>query len=292
MTKPTATEAMPPPLASLCILIVEDTPDEHRLLPRYLGDAGARVLMAVQGSEALRLAQLMRPDVVLLDVQLPPPNGFAICRELQKHPETFNIPVLFISGVVEEQAMLDCFASGGRDFIAKPFTEAALIARVGLHADLGRRLNTVQKDTGTPRWLTIVLQRLQSSLAEPPELEELALEAGTTVHRLKEAFRTLLRTTPAAFIREARLKEAAWQMNESSKSVAEVGESLGYSSPANFATAFKERFGIPPLQYRLGRHSVALATVTTGWDGDDRRSASSATANFTSKQSQDPVSHA
>lgn len=292
MTYSTATEALPPPLATLCILIVEDMPDEIQLLARFLGDAGARVLMAVQGSEALRLAQLMRPDVVLLDIQLPPPNGFAVCRELQKHPETTNIPVLFVSGLQEEQVMLDSFVAGGRDFISKPFTEAGLVARVALHADLGRRLNAVQKDTGTPRWLTIVLQRLQASLAEPPELEELADEAGTTVHRLKEAFRTLLHTTPAAFVREARLKEAAWQMNETSKSVAEVGESLGYSSPANFATAFKDRFGISPLQYRLGRHVVARATVAPGWDGGERRRPVAAAANFKVKQALAPVEQA
>ncbi|MEI8168456.1 MAG: response regulator [Rhodoferax sp.] len=264
MTYSIATEALPPPLANLCVLIVEDMPDELRMLARFLGDAGARVLMAVQGGEAMRLAQLMRPDVVLLDVQLPPPNGFAVCRELQDHPETLNIPVLFVSGMLEEEAKLEGFAAGGRDFITKPFTEAELVARVALHANLGRRLGSVHKESTTPRWLTVVLQRLQASLAETPDLEKLALEAGTTVHRLKDAFRTQMHTTPAAFVRESRLKEAAWQMSETSKSVADVGAALGYSSPANFATAFRERFGISPLQYRLGRHTFSEQPIGLG----------------------------
>lgn len=76
MTSPPAVPQTPAlPLASLCVLVVEDMPDELRMLARFLGDAGARVLMAVQGDEALRLAKLMRPDVVLLDVRLPPPDG-------------------------------------------------------------------------------------------------------------------------------------------------------------------------------------------------------------------------
>lgn len=253
MTLSNATEA--PSLANLCVLVVEDMPDELRMLARFLGDAGARVLTAVQGSEALRLAQLMHPDVVLLDVQLPPPNGFTVCRALQADAATAHIPVLFVSGMLEEQARLDGFAAGGRDFIPKPFTAAELVARVFLHANLGRRLNTARTDGGAPRWLTLVVQRLQESLCEPPDIEQLAKEAGTTVHRLKEAFRLQLHTTPAAFVRENRLKEAAWQMNETAKSVAEVGAALGYSSPANFATAFRERYGLSPLQYRLGRHS-------------------------------------
>ena len=259
MNQLTATEARPPPLANLCILIVEDMPDELRMLARFIGDAGARVLMAVQGIEALRLAQLMRPDVVLLDVQLPPPNGFAVCRALQEHPDTSNIPVLFVSGMMEESAKLEGFAAGGRDFINKPFTAAELVARVSLHATLARRLNDSRKEVATPRWLTLVLQRLQASLAAPLDLELLAKEAGTTPHRLKEAFRIQLHTTPSAFIRESRLKEAAWLMNESSRSVAEVGAALGYSSPANFATAFRERYGVSPLQYRLGRHGAEEA---------------------------------
>jgi DNA-binding response OmpR family regulator len=256
MTNSIATEALTLPLANLCILVVEDMPDELRMLARFLGDAGARVLMAVQGSEALRLTQLMRPDVVLLDVQLPPPNGFEVCRTLQEHPETNNIPVLFVSGMLNEQAKLEGFSAGGRDFIVKPFTAAELVARVSLHAELARRMSAAHPDSSTPRWLTLVLQRLQASLADPPDLEQLAKESGTTVHRLKEAFRSQLHTTPAAFVRETRLKEAAWQMNETSRSVAEVGTALGYSSPANFATAFRERYGVSPLQYRLGRSAV------------------------------------
>lgn len=255
MNQPTATEALPPPLANLCVLVAEDIPDELRNLARILENTGARVLTAVSGGEVLRLAQFMRPDVVLLDVALPPPNGFSVCRALQQHPDASHIPVLFVSSMLDEIPMLEGFAAGGRDFITKPFTAAELVARVALHADLGRRLAAGQRDAGTPRWLSVVLQRLRASLAQPPDLAQLAKESGTSVHRLKEAFRQQLHITPAAFIRETRLIEAAWQMNETSKSVAEVGTALGYSSPANFATAFRERFGISPLQYRLGRAS-------------------------------------
>jgi DNA-binding response OmpR family regulator len=261
MTLSFAMEALPPPLANLCVLVAEGIPDELRYLARILENVGARVMTAEKGGEALRLAQLIRPDVVLLDVQRLQPNGFTVCRALQQHPETSHIPVLFVSGMLDEQPMLEGFASGGRDFITKPFTAAELVARVALHADLGRRLNAAQREAGTPRWLTVVLQRLQASLAQPPDLELLAKEAGTTVHRLKEAFRLQLRTTPAAFVRETRLIEAAWQMNETSKSVAEVGAALGYSSPANFATAFRERFGTSPLQYRLGRTTAAQSVA-------------------------------
>ena len=263
LTAPTGLQTTcPRPLEGLCVLVVEDMPDELRLLARCLVEAGARVLMAVEGVEALRLAKLMRPDVVVLDVQLPPPDGFAVCRALGQQPESSGIPVLLTSGLTEVQAKLTGFAAGARDFLTKPFTEAELVARVALHADLGRRLRANQPDAGTPRWLDTVLQRLQSTLADPPTLETLAQDAGTTPHRLQEAFRTHLQTTPAAFVREARLREAARQLRDSATTIAEVGAALGYPSPANFATAFRERFGVSPRQHRQGRHALSPTEET------------------------------
>lgn len=245
------TQATPArPLGGLCVLVVEDMPDELRLLARILVDAGARVLMAVEGAEALRLATFMRPDLIVLDVQLPPPDGIAVCRALGAHAESCNIPVLLTSGLLDVQTRLDGFSAGARDFICKPFTAPELLARVALHADLGRQLRLSHAESGRPRWLTTVLQRIQTSLADLPTLEILAQEAGTTTHRLHDAFRTHLNTTPAAFMREARLKEAARQLRESATTVAEVGMALGYTSPANFATAFRDRFGVSPRQYR------------------------------------------
>ena len=243
-------KATKPPLEGLCVLVVEDMPDELRLLGRFLVEAGARVLMAVEGMEALRLAKLMRPDAVVLDVRLPPPNGIAVCRALGEQLESSDIPVLLVSGLTGVQTKLDGFAAGARDFIMKPFTGAELVARVAMHANLGQRLRLNQPDPGTPRWFTNVLQRLQSNLAEPPALETLAQETGTTMHRLHEAFRIHLNTTPSAFLREVRLKEAARQLRDGSLSVATLGAMLGYPNPANFATAFRERFGMAPRDYR------------------------------------------
>lgn len=250
---PPSTDAF---LAKLCVLVVEDMPDQLRMMAHFLGDAGARVLMAVDGIEALRLARLTRPDVVVLDVNLPALDGFSVCRALQEQEDTAPIPVLFVSGTHDVSTKLLAFAVGGRDFITKPFNDAELIARVALHTNLDRRQRTRLPDVGLPRWLCAALQRLQSSLTEPPELEALALEVGTTAHRLQEAFRHHLHTTPACYVREARLTQAAWQLRESSTPVAEVGLSLGYANPANFSTAFRERFGVSPSKYRQGSGSA------------------------------------
>lgn len=237
-------------LTNVCVMVVDDMPDELRMLARFLGDVGARVVTAVDGTEALRLAPLIRPDLVVLDVNLPPPDGLAVCRALHGLVETPDLPVIFVSGLLDISTRLQGFAAGGRDFMTKPFTAEELVARVLMHSNLGRRLRARLPDPGLPRWLSSALQRLQTSLGAPPELEALALEVGTTVHRLHEGFRIHLQTTPAAFVREARLRQAAQQLRDTAVPVAEIGAALGYPNPANFATAFRERFGAAPNQYR------------------------------------------
>ena len=259
---------MPPspvlPLANLCVLVVEDMPGELRLLARLLGESGARVLMAVDGQEALRLAQLMRPDLLIMDVCLPPPDGLAVCRALQQQPGCADMPVIFISGLTDVATKLAAFEAGARDYLTKPFAEAELLARVALHARLGQRLRTQQPDTGLPRWLARCIQRLHTTLANPPGVEALAQEVGSTVSAVQEGFRTHLCTTPAAFLREARLTEAARLLNDTTTPVAEVGAAVGYPSPANFATAFKERFGMTPRQYRQTPTPPSAASDSAG----------------------------
>lgn len=245
------------PLSHLCVLVVEDMPDELRRLAQALGEAGARALTAVDGAEAIRLARLMRPDAVVMDVRLPPPDGFAVCRELLALPESIELPVVFISGLLDVPTKLEAFAVGGRDYLSKPFSMPELIARVALHAQLGRRLRANRPAAGMPRWLVLCIQRLKTTLIEPPSLEQLALEVNTTVHGIQEGFRTHLGTSPAAFVREARLAEAARRLSDTATPVAEIGASLGYPNPANFATAFKERFGVSPRQHRQGTQTNA-----------------------------------
>lgn len=239
-------------LADICVLVIEDSPDELGLIARFLGDAGARVLMAVDGYEGLRLARMMRPDVILLDVMLPPPNGFEVCRALKDLTECAITPILFLSGLVDVHAKLLGFSAGGCDYITKPFSKTELVARVSLHAMLGRQLKTHYVDTSIPSWFAKALQMFQSRLGESSVLEDVVKEADITVHRFHEAFRIYLHTTPVAYLREARLQDASRKLRETATSIAAISEGLGYGSPSNFATAFRERFGVSPRQFRQG----------------------------------------
>lgn len=100
------------------LLIVDDEPDITAMLARYFTRAGYEVITALNGREALeKVAQ--GPDMVLLDVNMPDMDGFAVCRQLRMH---MDCPVLFLTARVEDADKLRGFASGGDDYVIKPFS--------------------------------------------------------------------------------------------------------------------------------------------------------------------------
>jgi CheY-like chemotaxis protein len=247
--------------ADVSVLIVDDLPGELRLLSHFLSDAGALVMVAVDGTQALRLAQQMRPDVVLLDVLLPPPDGFEVCRQLRADPQTASIPVIFVSGLVDIEAKLRGFAAGGQDFITKPFSAAEVLARVALHVDMGRRLGNPNRMRSAPPWLVQAVAWIQAHLDAPLALDELAQQVGVLARKLNEAFRSHLGTSCAAFVRETRLQEAARLLGDPRREVNDIGQTVGYPNAANFSTAFKDRFGVSPRQYRQSRLADSPAVM-------------------------------
>src|SRR5215468_6649829 len=106
------------------ILVVDDIPANSNLLRSTLEPEGYEVLLAADGETALQLANRARPDVILLDVMMPGPNGFEICRRLKALEETRPIPVIFITALGETKSMIQGFEAGGVDYITKPFQTA------------------------------------------------------------------------------------------------------------------------------------------------------------------------
>ncbi|MBE9227435.1 PleD family two-component system response regulator [Phormidium sp. LEGE 05292] len=112
------------------ILVVDDKPDNLRLLSTMLTEQGYKVRKVISGELALKACQIMPPDLILLDINMPNMNGYMVCQHLKSKPETQNIPVIFISaldGVVDK---VEAFSHGGADYITKPFEIQEVLARV------------------------------------------------------------------------------------------------------------------------------------------------------------------
>src|SRR5215213_1322554 len=118
------------------ILLVDDNPANLGVLTQLLTTQGWRVLVAQQGESGLRIAQQVRPDLIMLDVLLPGMDGFAICRSLKADLATAEIPVLFMTVRMEAADKLKGFQAGAVDYITKPFQAEEVLARVTTHLRL------------------------------------------------------------------------------------------------------------------------------------------------------------
>jgi two-component system alkaline phosphatase synthesis response regulator PhoP len=120
------------------VLVVEDEADVAEMIRYNLGKEGYDVRLAGNGTDALRLAKEAKPDVILLDIMVPQLNGWEICRRLKQDRETVAIPVIMVTGRVEEGDKVLGFEMGADDYVTKPFSPRELLARVRAVTRRGR----------------------------------------------------------------------------------------------------------------------------------------------------------
>jgi two-component system cell cycle response regulator len=126
------------------ILIVDDAPSSLDVLRTMMSQQGYQTFVATSGERALSLARRVRPDLILLDVVMPGMDGLETCRQLKLHPNTQDIPVIFMSARNETDDVVAGFDRGAVDYIGKPLRMAEVCARVRaqlqLHANTGTHL--------------------------------------------------------------------------------------------------------------------------------------------------------
>ena len=174
------------------ILVVDDDRRIREALAGPLGEAGYRVAGVPDGPSALRAIEEARADLIVLDVAMPGMDGFTVCRELRQYEQLAGLPrtpVIFLTVQDDFAAEEAGFAAGGDDYVSKPFSVPALLARIRLRLpnararvlddylriDLGRRDIAVRREAD---WETLRLQPLEFAL-----LERLYLNAGIWISR-------------------------------------------------------------------------------------------------------------
>lgn len=112
------------------ILVVDDTPDNLRLLAAMLTAQGYEVRKALNGKMALTACQMVVPDVILLDINMPGMDGYEVCKQLKADDKICEVPVIFISALDDVLDKVKAFDVGGVDYINKPFHGAEVVLRI------------------------------------------------------------------------------------------------------------------------------------------------------------------
>ncbi len=118
------------------ILIVDDNPENRKVLGSLLVEHGYEVGASSDGPKALEFIKKERPDLILLDVMMPGMDGFEVCGKLKLNNETKHIPVIFLTARTSTEDIIKGFHAGGVDYVSKPFNSEELIARVNTHIEL------------------------------------------------------------------------------------------------------------------------------------------------------------
>lgn len=154
------------------IMVIDDNLGALKLVTDILIKEGYSVRPASGGEQALESAAAQQPELILLDMRMPAPDGFEVCRRIKADPLTRDIPVLFLSASADVEERIKGFEAGAIDFIMKPFQRDELLARVRTHLELSRlqtRLETmVERRTEE---LKVSNERLQRELEERNKAE-------------------------------------------------------------------------------------------------------------------------
>ncbi|PSB40039.1 hybrid sensor histidine kinase/response regulator [filamentous cyanobacterium Phorm 46] len=148
------------------ILVVDDTPENLRLLSTMLTHRGYAPRCVINGQMALRACNSNPPDLILLDIMMPEMNGYEVCQHLKSEPKTRDIPVIFISAKDEVFDKVNAFAVGAVDYISKPFQFEEVLARIESHLTL-RNLQKQLKEQNV-----LLQQEITSRLAVEKNLHE------------------------------------------------------------------------------------------------------------------------
>lgn len=173
------------------ILVVDDTPDNVRLLSTILTEEGYQVRKALNGQRALTTIQEFPPALILLDVMMPDMNGYEVCKKLKDSPQTSSIPVIFLSALDHVLDKVKAFEVGGVDYITKPFQDREVLVRVANQLMIQNQQQLLQEQT---KQLQECVGRLQSEIQER-QRAELALRIAK-----KKSDHLLLNILPAAIV--------------------------------------------------------------------------------------------
>lgn len=164
------------------ILVIDDNPDNRRIISILLRNRGYRVWQAFSGESAFEQLKQMQPDLILLDIMMPQMDGYEVCKLLKTKKQTRDIPVIFLSALDEATDKVKAFEAGGADFISRPFQIPEAIARIQHQLTIKQQQQAFVRQN----------RQLQLEIWERQQAEEAWQESQRFIHSIAEASTSIL----------------------------------------------------------------------------------------------------
>ena len=229
-------------------LVVEDDPHTLELHARMVQaySASNRVFMARDGREGLKILQQHPIDLILLDLQMPEMDGFAMLEAMRAVDDLRDIPVIVITGKAITEREMQRLNEGVAVILGKGlFNSEETVAHVA--AVLARKKKLNQE---TQRLVRMAMVYIHEHFADPITREDIASHIGITQDYLTFCFRQELGTTPIKYLRRYRVHQAKTLLKQTSKSITHIAIEVGFSDSGYFSRVFRQETGVSPEGFR------------------------------------------
>jgi len=243
------------------VLVVEDDADIlHYIESELIADY--QVYTATNGKEGLTKAMLHLPDVIVSDIVMPEMDGLTLCKLIKTNEKTCHIPVILLTAKTSIAQRIEGLETGADSYIPKPFNMRHLQTRIEqlirlretLKQKFTGELEVVAEDmkvvTSDEKLLYRLNEKLKKHIANPDmSVESISKELGISRVQLNRRLKLITNDSPGNYIRNYRLKHAAWLLVNKNMTIAEVAYAVGFSTQAYFSSIFKEHYGMTPTEF-------------------------------------------
>jgi signal transduction histidine kinase len=150
------------------ILVVDDRPENLKLLSEILSNNNYKVRKVTSGKQAIAAAEISLPSLILLDIMMPDMNGYEVCQYLKSQERTADIPIIFLSALDKSFDKVKAFEVGGIDYITKPFQVEEILVRVQNQLTILRQKNSLKDQQ---KLLATQNSQLKQEIAERQKIE-------------------------------------------------------------------------------------------------------------------------
>lgn len=244
------------------LLLVEDNTD-FRIFSRNLFTDTYQVIEATDGEQGWEKALEYIPDLIITDMMMPKMDGTQLCKKIKEDIRTSHIPVIILTARQSTDSKVKGFETGADDYIAKPFREEELHARVkNLIAQREKLREIYQRESwqkpqraslpsANEKFLDLIVKAIEANIASGDfNVEQLGKEIGMSRTQIFKKLKALTGQSPSDFIKIYKLNKAAHLLSQKTfPSIAEVAYACGFNSPSHFTESFRKQFGKSPSEF-------------------------------------------
>ncbi|MGV3697380.1 response regulator [Flavobacterium sp.] len=243
------------------LLIVDDNPEIRTILKEIFRN-DYHLLEAIDGKEALELAQKEIPDCIISDVMMPNLDGYEFTKKIKSNELTSFIPIVLLTAKTSDEAHIEGLKSTADVFLTKPFNNEVVRETVHQLITERKKLHTRYSQELILKPVDIVINSVEEKFIKKLQdildknlsdseytAENFASEIGMSRMQLHRKLKSLLGVSATEFLRNERLKIAAVLLTKSSGNISDVAYAVGFNDLSYFSKCFKEMYHCTPTEY-------------------------------------------